>query len=210
MHHRRVPRSSNPCGNKCQLPDWSQYHWMDCDYVSVKIARLHVARTHIPSTGAFISLLVVHSLGRVVHRHEREAWIQQSAFRTRSIVQARDRQSRQSLATRTSRSARTSYSTGAWRPSISSKYRSLRERRNRSDPDAAQLLDQERFSWQFGSINPFQDPPTSPVSSPPLTPTGRNILRGSEQLDLGPLQSRRASWRSQDSGGKFVPINPGL
>lgn len=149
---------------------------------------------------AFISLLVVHSLGRVVHRHEREAWIQQSAFRTRSIVQARDRQSRQSLATRTSRSARTSYSTGAWRPSISSKYRSLRERRNRSDPDAAQLLDQERFSWQFGSINPFQDPPTSSVSSPPLTPTGRNILRGSEQLDLGPLQSRRASWRSQDSG----------
>ncbi|KAH6917247.1 hypothetical protein BKA70DRAFT_1395109 [Coprinopsis sp. MPI-PUGE-AT-0042] len=160
-------------------------------------------RTGLDITGwiaimwAFISLLVVHSLGRVVHRHERETWIQQSAFHTRSVTHLHNRQSRQSLATRASRSVRTSYSTGAWRPSISSKYKGLRERRHRSDPDEAQPLDQERFSWQFGNINPFQDPSPSAVSSPPLTPSSRHVLRSSELLDLGQLQARRASRNSQ-------------
>lgn len=160
--------------------------------------------------GAFISLLVVHSLGRVVHRHEREAWIQQSALRTRSVTNPYNRQSRQSLATRTSRSARTSYSTSGWRPSVSSRYKSLRERRYRSDPDEAQPLDQERFSWQFGSVDPFQDPSSSIMSSPPLTPSSRNVLRRSELLDLGPFHPQGSSWNSQataSSSGRVIPAD---
>ncbi|KAJ3543426.1 hypothetical protein NMY22_g3146 [Coprinellus aureogranulatus] len=104
---------------------------------------------------AIISLLTVHSFSRVVHRREKEAWIQQAALRTNIRTTASGpytssrNHSRRGLQTRTP----------------SSKSRSMPREYRGGDPNDpysdVQPLDGEQREWQFGTIVP--SPPPVPL-----------------------------------------------
>ncbi|KAF6766336.1 hypothetical protein DFP72DRAFT_866216 [Ephemerocybe angulata] len=135
---------------------------------------------------AVISLLTVHSFGRVVHRHERESWIQQSASsRTvRAASYSAYPNSRRATRTRT--------------PSVvTTKSRNMAKQYggNPNDPYSdIRPLDQDRRSWQFGTIVP---PP--PTRSPILLSV-RNVTPESNpqeyEFERAPPLQRNVSWQS--------------
>lgn len=166
-----------------------EHHRLDCH-------KLWVIPCHLPCTvqpfhllaGAFISLLIVHSLGRVVHRHERESWIQRSATRT-ALTQGPTRNSG-----RLSRRAQTGQLTSSF--VTSSRTRSIRER-YRGDPNDpfsdTRPLDQERFSWQFGTVEG-----SSSNNHAPLLLSVRNVTHDSQytqEFEFEPALERNTSWQ---------------
>lgn len=162
-------------------------------------------RTPLTVTGwialnwAIISLLTVHSFGRVVHRHERESWIQQSASRSVRFVMAQSQRnnSRRTLApsTRTP-STFTSRSKSIIKPYVRAG--------DRNDPYGdAQPLDAEKMSWNFGSIEPS---PPRPARSPLLfsvrnvTATNSTVTQEFEfetaERETPRQLQRNVSWKS--------------
>lgn len=177
--------------------------WITINCESECIPYFSRSGVHMP-LGAFISILLVHSLGRVVHRREREAWIQLSASRS-GMTRMPARSSRHPSRRTTLRS----------QSATSGRNKSTRERYH-GDPNdpysETRPLDQERFSWQFGNIAPV---PTTSMNSTqsPLILSVRNVTQDSkstQEYEFEPASSRKrkVSWQSNifSSGGEFYKL----
>ncbi|EAU92855.2 hypothetical protein CC1G_03642 [Coprinopsis cinerea okayama7 len=179
-----------------------------CTVVAILVAISVNFKTCLSVTGwiavnwAFISLLIVHSLGRVIHRHERESWIQHSAASRTALTRGPTRnptwESRSTVATRRSRSVLSKKRERSFPGRAASN-------RDPSDPfDEARPLEEERFSWNFGTIEPS---PPLPAHTTPAAVSARNATKQGDQNNIQdfqsePVRQRKISWQSHATASK--------
>ena len=157
----------------------------------------HNPTAHRHDTGAFISLLIVHSFSRVVHRREKEAWIEQAASRTIRVNPPGPytHSHTHSVSRRAIQTSRAPSTLRKSRSTVPKEYYGVGDP---NDPySEVRPLDGESREWQFGTIQPSPPQPTRE----PIVLSVRNVTPDSTvtqefEFEKAPPLQREVSWKS--------------